>query len=601
MRWALTTKEYETNNVGSAYDKTTKITKTQYITVGDIVSSAKNMLGALKGLVGSLPNYIKNFKANKDSTSAALATTAYSVAQPLLAIVTGLDVYKKLNTVINTLTPIMKLIARGTGVWCSPGNAADIGNIVLGTVQQILIALITQAVIALKEYVWNLEFKLRELTEESSITITRNLKDTSKKLNNTVEDNMNVDSLRPDFSSSSSSSSSSSPSSSSTVESNIDKAEEGLSNKAGSSVTITEEDINYITNIMAGSSSENMKFWDTAYVTEYFLDDKHLRSLRGSKNDKGIRYQDLDEEGNIVWKDSLKTNGSFGKFAHIKNNDSYIYVAASLPYIQGSDLVVTKDTEWSKDDYSMYNKDYYYFNSWKDYAKKNKNFTKVSKYEKDNYTIADLIEKYFGVFEEECPSQGIWYSTDNGITWSQSNVEKEYIGNLLEFERQTVGETEYPATIVAASYDYKGLYYTEDGSSWINALYSEDDETTNLDYGRFTTLFNNQNSKIRATAENTATATISATVNVLVRPVAENISNVAKFNTPSVIGSNSTLLKKENEILLYIHQHYAYYNDTMYYLSGARFTDGFWTNLINDIDNDVYTLEDAKNGTRIID
>ena len=156
MRWALKTKTEDitsaqnSNLLPTQIERKTTTTKTQYITVGDIVGAASSMAGAVKNVVKTIPGYINIFKNNGDAASASLAQVALNIATPLAGIIQGAEVYKKMMNVINTLTPIMKLIARGTGVWCSPGNAADISNIVLGTVQQILVAVVTQIIIALK-------------------------------------------------------------------------------------------------------------------------------------------------------------------------------------------------------------------------------------------------------------------------------------------------------------------------------------------------------------------------------------------------------------------------------------------------------------------
>jgi len=178
MRWEIKTKTETTSD-----SKKVITTKKQYITIGDIIGAGKSVIGAVKNAVRQIPGWIKVFKNNGQTASANLAQTALNIATPLAAIVTGAEYYKTATNVINTLTPIMKLIARGTGIWCSPGNAADIGNIVLGTVQQLLVALVTQAIIALKDWLWNIEIPLQEITTEASYAITKNLKEASNSIN----------------------------------------------------------------------------------------------------------------------------------------------------------------------------------------------------------------------------------------------------------------------------------------------------------------------------------------------------------------------------------------------------------------------------------
>ena len=158
MRWSLQTKVEDTPINSRQTKRTTKYTKSQYITVGDIVGAASSMAGAVKAVARMVPKYKKTFKENGDAISANAAQTVENIAVPLAGIITGAETYKKVMNKINTLTPIMKMVARGTGIWCSPGNAADIANIVLGTVTQILVAAITTIILKLKDWVWNFEF-----------------------------------------------------------------------------------------------------------------------------------------------------------------------------------------------------------------------------------------------------------------------------------------------------------------------------------------------------------------------------------------------------------------------------------------------------------
>ena len=113
MRWAVKT-DVTTENINATQQKKIKkTTKTQYITVGDIVAGAKSMAGAVKNIVRKVPSYRDAFKLNGDAASANLAQLCLNIATPLSAIITGAEIYKKAMNVINTLTPIMKLIARG--------------------------------------------------------------------------------------------------------------------------------------------------------------------------------------------------------------------------------------------------------------------------------------------------------------------------------------------------------------------------------------------------------------------------------------------------------------------------------------------------------
>ncbi len=586
MRWEIKTK---TNNTVKSSTKTTQTiqrttttTKTQYITVGDIVGAAKSMAGAVKNIVRTIPDYIKSFKQQGNIESANLAQTCLNIATPLAAIIQGTEVYKKATTVINTLTPIVKLVARGTGVWCSPGNAADIANIVLGTVQQILIALITQAIIALKEWVWNFEFKFREISSEASTLITKNLKKAAKTLQTVASNSLNINNLDPE--------SSTNYNANSETQKALNAVYNELNTMVGEPTLPTGAAAALVQALLKekGLASSTPTFGNS-WVTVYSLSSTILREFRGSTNNTGIQYSAL-EDGKIVWKQSSKTDGSFCAFNKITINNKVIYVAASNPFYVFSDATETKGSDaWDTDDYGQYNKDYYKFRTAKDANKKNDNLVKISKSDKDTNTMLKMWSAPQGLYymSEGKKAQGLWYSEDNGENWVQSNIKEEYIGNLFEYEEKTG----YPNTLVASSYDYKGLYYSTDGKTWTNSLL----DNSTLNHGRFVSLYDYKNEKVRTTSYGIEA---EATINLPLVGTLEHFSSVDATATATIKAtvtiSNATLLNKRAEILDYIHNSYWNYGGNNFYF--ANYSQIFWETLISEIDSNTYTLKDAKEG-----
>lgn len=590
MRWSINTKVVEEKV--SAYqrgkstiqttNKKLRTTRTQYITVGDIVGAAKSATGAVKNLVQRLPNYINQFRSNKDAKSQAQANTAQmilNVATPLAAILQGAEVYKTVMKVIGILTPIMKLVARGTGVWCSPGNVADIAQIVMGTVQQILIALITQAIIRLKEWIWNFEFQLREISSNASVIITKILRNNSNKLNKLIGDNIfgNVSSwflggnngIGGDGGSGTSKS---------ILEERQEKLLAELDRLAGNSVDNKAIAGLFGTN-KTNEDGEVIEF-NKGWETEYELDWKHVRELRGSLNDGGIQYSVLDEDGNVQWKQSDKTDGSFCCFCKLElPNGNIIYLAGSAPYISKKAIIKTNSDIWNRDSYNQYNQDYYTYEN-----KKKLKIKKVSKYEKDR---SDLLSfkgtSVLGLFDKDedtyKPAQGVWYSEDNGEHWLQSGITDEYIGYMYEY-KEKIG---YPETVVVSSYDYHGLRYTTDGRAWEVSKLGEDD----LDHGRFVLLTANDNTKIRTYGENEIENTIiSPRVNRLVKIDGKNIYSKLSIKVEVELKENDSSYSIWRKITDRIHYRYSNILNT--------FTAESWLDLRNRVFSGAYTWEDAE-------
>lgn len=602
MRWEIKTKTETTSD-----SKKVITTKKQYITIGDIIGAGKSVIGAVKNAVRQIPGWIKVFKNNGQTASANLAQTALNIATPLAAIVTGAEYYKTATNVINTLTPIMKLIARGTGIWCSPGNAADIGNIVLGTVQQLLVALVTQAIIALKDWLWNIEIPLQEITTEASYAITKNLKEASNSINKKVTNSFSSSNLNLGVGARVPGSSGS--------DADADAAKKALEDiykeldEKATAIALSQEQLDKLAKAIASGTYPN--FAD-AWTTVYYLKDAdgndttHFRQLRGSTNNYGIQYSDIDSNGNLVWKDSNKKDGSFCCFAKLSKADgSVVYLAGSMPYIRHDKLVAPTDENWSKDDAGKYNKDYFTYKTARDFSAENENFKRLEKAKKDSKTLAAYSvtspTRLFQASGTTNPSIGIWLSVDNGVSWVQaSSLKDEYIGNMFEFGEKAIENSDEtcPSTVVAASYDYRGLYYSVDGVTWTPSKLNGEDLTN----GRFISIYDSANDKARITAEPiAATASIQCTVYTMdianYNPIDVEIKQPAIEIT--VEGNNDKLLKKRRLILDYIHEHYKNYGGDETYL--RKFDGAFWEQLITDIDSNTYTLENAQRGDRIIE
>ena len=103
-----------------------------YMKVGDLIGTAKTAYDLGKVLRRKKSTILSTLKQYGVSYINNLLT-------PLIALVTGMDIYKKLMLAIQIATPIAKTIARGSGIWASWGNAGDIASILLSTVSFIFI------------------------------------------------------------------------------------------------------------------------------------------------------------------------------------------------------------------------------------------------------------------------------------------------------------------------------------------------------------------------------------------------------------------------------------------------------------------------------
>src|SRR5574344_425819 len=149
-------------------------TKTPYVTVGDIIGTAKTSYSAVKALS----------RAKGNATIAK--TAAGPLIAPLTALIVSMDIYKKIMSVVGIVTPIVKAAARASGIMHSPGNVADIAQIILGEISKILVYLATMAIVELKEFIWNIEIPMKAIDESASELISSEIENNGNKLSSTV-------------------------------------------------------------------------------------------------------------------------------------------------------------------------------------------------------------------------------------------------------------------------------------------------------------------------------------------------------------------------------------------------------------------------------
>src|SRR5574344_989807 len=161
------------------------------------ITTAKTSYSAVKALS----------RAKGNATIAK--TAAGPLIAPLTALIVSMDIYKKIMSVVGIVTPIVKAAARASGIMHSPGNVADIAQIILGEISKILVYLATMAVVELKEFIWNIEIPMKAIDESASDLISSEIENNGNKLSSTVVNIVtSLESITNDSSSDSSSDSS---------------------------------------------------------------------------------------------------------------------------------------------------------------------------------------------------------------------------------------------------------------------------------------------------------------------------------------------------------------------------------------------------------
>lgn len=175
--------------------KTVTTTTTTYLKIGDIIGAAKNAydLGQrLRNKKGVITKTLKTYGASY----------AASLLNPLIVLIKGMDIYKKILSVVEIVTPIAQTVARATGVWSSPGNVGDIASILLGVVNKILIQIATIFIIKMKDIIWNFEFKIKQTSETATSIISQAVYNTNNQCyeitNNKTKQDTKEDGSRKD-------------------------------------------------------------------------------------------------------------------------------------------------------------------------------------------------------------------------------------------------------------------------------------------------------------------------------------------------------------------------------------------------------------------
>lgn len=586
MRWKITN-----TSVVAGEERITNTNKKLYVTVGDIVGMGKSASEAVKNAIVNVNSLIAGLKQDPALIGqVAGATMVQNLLTPLYVVIKGTEVYQKIMTVADIVTPIVKLIARGTGVWCSPGNAADIGQIVLGIVNEILVGLITSIIARLKNWIWNYEFLIKDINTASSEAITKMMNALGKELKIVVGRGfggagafttwMTGSNLTPD-----SASGSASFATFEKYKEAIGDLKSGLN--AASALPIPSGTAQSLANSLAGKSPEYFSdYWVSAYAPPETAEGT-LRLFRGSVNNKGIQYSD---DGGKSWTQSKQVNKSFGCFAKInigtEEKPRYRYLAGSIPYIAKENLVSITDSTWSKNEYGQYDKDYYMYN--KTYGKTEK----YTKFRKDshnkNYYIAKEAKGCYSSDNSYVKGDGVYRSDDNGVTWIKCNSSDfENIGKLFEF-KEKIGE---PSRVVACDYDYKGIWYTEDGDNFSRSKIKRAaaGEFEDITYGRWNVVNDFDNDKIYGHPNAiSARAIITAKVGILNHTSAKPITAKTSVIATIIDKIDDLYGALWRRIKLAIHKNYN--------ISWDYYSAEFWADLRSRVFKGQYTWEDYEAG-----
>lgn len=378
-----------------------------------LVVTVGEAIGVAKTAAGAVQAAAKSLKTlSKANPKAGLSPLAAS-ASVLSTVVQGLEVYKKVMGVIEKVTPVVQIVARASGLWTAPGNAGDIAQIILGQVQKVLMAIVLSSINILKDMIWNYEFVIKEINPKFTEPINRNLENLNKQLSGSV-------------------------------------LQECLNGIVGDSNTSTNAD-SFISNISDGEISLGDVFNDTgwyseAYKTQLETGENTVRMLRGSYVNTGIEYSN---DGGKTWNQTNQETGSWYHFAKIKVNNQWRYVAASRDYIK-----TLQDAQEFSD-----NTNYYYNDG--------VGIKEMTKYQKETEEYPPKIKDSYE------PSLGIYYSDDDGISWTESNITTDNINCLCEFEEKSGDPDNYVPSITAASDDFNGCYYTTNGEHWTQTFQNE--------------------------------------------------------------------------------------------------------------------------------
>ena len=323
---------------------------------------------------------------------------------------------------------------------------------------------------------------------------------------------------------------------------------------------------------------------DSKYITDFLIKGTTIyRMLAGSDEGKGIFYSD---DGGKTWLPTAQMEHSFKKFAKITKDGKDVYVAGSIPYIKTLKRIPSEEQNFSSDEEGMYNKDYFF--------REDEEIIKYSKLDKetllkdydDNFAMIRNTATAMVSGEKE-PAVGIFYSTDNGITWTPSNIDTGSCELFFEFpEKEGYGQT-----LVASSYDYKGIYYSDNGKTWIRPTYSGKEITTGrwIQYSPskgLTPKFKNCNLDVEGNLKQSGNRIVVKVSGKEFKPI--------KMEVKALVGDgldvSETMDLKIRAILKAIHETHPITADE------KVVPEDIWIRIIMEIEQDKYQMSDGIEG-----
>lgn len=489
-----------TDSSGNEIKKVTT-TKTPYLTIGDIIgagvtaSKAVSKLSAMK----NNPNVMK--------------TAAGSLVGPLVALVKTMDAYKVVMNVIDKVTPAVQLVARGSGLFHSPGNIGDMLNIIWGKVQKVLVMLALSAVTTIKDIIWAIEIPFPSIDSSVSSIISKAVTSTGTTITTSTTKAINdtASIINGD--------------SSVSIPSEVSALKEYSS---GSNDEI-QDIINSSdgTTVMPSGAKSSLAFNFIKDTGTKMTGKEYSRLIAGSSQNLGLFYSD---DGGSTWEESSVTSGSWkscggkggtycaGSIGTYTASTDTSFIASKKYYSSDGGSIHTESPsslglyESSTDSSFSVVKSYYELGSgtsctyaspeslglyedsslstpsadtefmWKSgdehyyYSNsgtaeiaspivlgllsqsQDSSFSASKKYYKiENSSYSSASPSSIGLLEETKPGTGIVYSTDYGSKWTATSKTSGSCNMLLEADAQEVSGI--PATVIMASASDEGMWY----------------------------------------------------------------------------------------------------------------------------------------------
>src|SRR5574344_64644 len=319
MRYKTSTSTTTSSDSSGNEIKTITTSRTPYVTIGDIIgagvtaSSAVSKLSAMK----NNPNVLK--------------TAAGSLVGPLVALVKTMDAYKAVMNVIDKVTPAVQLVARGSGLFHSPGNIGDMLNIIWGKVQKVLVTLALSAVTTMKDIIWAMEIPFPSIDSSVSTTISKAVTSTGESIAASTSDAVKnaADIINED-----------------TDISVPDEVVElqGYSNESNDEIQkIISSSKGESTTVLPSGSSCSMTFNFVKDTGVVFDGEKYSRMIAGSSQSKGLFYSD---DGGETWTSS---NITYGSWVACDGSGSTFCAGSVGTYTESSDTSFSSSKQYYSD------------------------------------------------------------------------------------------------------------------------------------------------------------------------------------------------------------------------------------------------------------